>query len=174
MKVDPYNPAWPRDFREEAERLRAVFGREVVYIHHIGSTAVPGLAAKPIVDILPVVRDIDAADRLNGNMETLGYEPMGEFGLPGRRYFRSGYRDRAARRLVAGPGGAGSGAEERAWLGVVPATRRGIGPHTREGYGSADFRPRPGHPARCRAGRAPDLRSQRDASAPRGRGGYPA
>ena len=96
VKVVPYDPAWPQRFREEAERLRAVFGRELIYIHHIGSTAVPGLAAKPIIDILPVVRNIDAVDCLNGAMVELGYEPMGEHGLSGRRYFhRHYYRDGA-------------------------------------------------------------------------------
>jgi len=68
VRVVPYDPAWPRQFLEEAERLRAVFGRELVDIHHIGSTSVPGLAAKPIIDILPVVRDIGVVDRFNGAM----------------------------------------------------------------------------------------------------------
>jgi GrpB-like predicted nucleotidyltransferase (UPF0157 family) len=95
VRVVSYDPAWSRQFQEEAQRLRAALGREVIYIHHIGSTAVPGLAAKPIIDILPVVRDIRAVDGLNSNMEALGYEPMGEFGLPGRRYFRKGVERRA-------------------------------------------------------------------------------
>ena len=91
VRVVPYDPAWPQQFREEAGRLQAVFGRELIYIHHIGSTAVPGLAAKPIIDILPVVRSIDAIDSLNEAMVELGYEPMGEHGLPGRRYFHRLY-----------------------------------------------------------------------------------
>ena len=53
----------------------------------MGSTAVPGLAAKPIIDILPVVRHIEHMDSLAGEMEKLGYQAMGEFGIPGRRYF---------------------------------------------------------------------------------------
>jgi GrpB-like predicted nucleotidyltransferase (UPF0157 family) len=53
-----------------------------VEIHHIGSTAIPGIAAKPIIDILPVVREIDHVDAL-----AAGYRAWGEFGLPGRRYF---------------------------------------------------------------------------------------
>ena len=82
------NPAWPAQFREEAERLSAVFGRQALYLHHIGSTSVPGLAAKPLIDILPVVRVLSAVDALNPALEELGYEAMGEYGLPGRRYFR--------------------------------------------------------------------------------------
>jgi GrpB-like predicted nucleotidyltransferase (UPF0157 family) len=85
--VVPYDPAWPELFREEAARVAAVFGDELLSIHHIGSTAVPGLAAKPIIDIMPVVRDVEQVDRLNEAMVALGYEPKGEFGLPGRRFF---------------------------------------------------------------------------------------
>ena len=47
----------------------------------------PGLAAKPIIDIMPIVRDIHAADRHITGMARLGYVPRGEYGLPGRRYF---------------------------------------------------------------------------------------
>ncbi|MDA8345666.1 MAG: GrpB family protein [Thermaerobacter sp.] len=80
--------AWPRQFRMEAERLASVFGRHALFIHHIGSTSVPGLAAKPVIDILPVVRQIAAVDALTPSLQQLGYEAMGEYGLQGRRYFR--------------------------------------------------------------------------------------
>ena len=55
VRVEPYNPDWPAAFQREAARLRPVFGKNLVALHHIGSTAVPGLAAKPILDIMPVV-----------------------------------------------------------------------------------------------------------------------
>ena len=57
-------------------------------IHHIGSTAIPGIYAKPVIDMLAVVSDIAAVDSYAAAMEALGYEAMGEFGIPGRRYFR--------------------------------------------------------------------------------------
>lgn len=57
-------------------------------LHHIGSTAVPGIPAKPIVDILLEVSDLAELDRRASRMESLGYEAKGEFGIPGRRYFR--------------------------------------------------------------------------------------
>jgi GrpB-like predicted nucleotidyltransferase (UPF0157 family) len=60
----------------------------LVAIHHVGSTAIPRLAAKPIIDMLPEVSDISKVDALNPLMEEQGYEAMGEYGLPGRRYFR--------------------------------------------------------------------------------------
>lgn len=88
--VTNYDPNWPSAFESEAEKVKAVFGDELAAIYHIGSTSVPGLPAKPIIDILLVVRDIEQADQHNGDMIALGYEPMGEFGLPGRRYFRKG------------------------------------------------------------------------------------
>lgn len=56
-------------------------------IHHIGSTAIPNIYAKPIVDILPVVKDIKLVDSLNSKFEVLGYICMGEYGIPGRRFY---------------------------------------------------------------------------------------
>lgn len=87
VEVAPYDPAWPGLFQAEAARLAAVFGEELRAIHHMGSTSVPGLAAKPIVDILPEVHDIQRIDDLNEAMIALGYAPKGENGIPGRRFF---------------------------------------------------------------------------------------
>ena len=87
VRVVPHDPRWTGEFEREAQRLRAVFGENLVEVHHIGSTAVPGLAAKPIVDVLPVVKDIEHVDALNAALAAAGYRAWGEFGLPGRRYF---------------------------------------------------------------------------------------
>ncbi len=57
LQVVDYDPEWPGLFRREADRIRAVLGERVVRLEHIGSTSVPGLAAKPIIDILLVVPD---------------------------------------------------------------------------------------------------------------------
>jgi GrpB-like predicted nucleotidyltransferase (UPF0157 family) len=56
--------------------------------YHIGSTAIPSIVAKPIIDILPVVENIEMVDDRNAEMEELGYEALGEFGIADRRYFR--------------------------------------------------------------------------------------
>ncbi|ADL07127.1 GrpB family protein [Thermosediminibacter oceani] len=88
--VTDYNPMWPAMFEAEAAKIKEIFGDELIAIHHIGSTSVPEMKAKPIIDIMPLVRDINAVDKFNDKMIELGYEPMGEFGLPGRRYFRKG------------------------------------------------------------------------------------
>lgn len=85
-----YDPAWPSRFEREAPLLRTVFSDQLLELHHIGSTAIPELRAKPIIDIMLVVRDIGAVDALNGAMLQNGYHPEGEFGIAGRRYFWKG------------------------------------------------------------------------------------
>lgn len=87
VKVVPHDPAWAEAFRKEAATLRSVFGDEAVAIRHIGSTSVPGLAAKPTVDVLVEVRRIWAVDALNDAMVASGHQARGEYGIPGRRYF---------------------------------------------------------------------------------------
>ncbi|CAA7602325.1 GrpB protein [Acididesulfobacillus acetoxydans] len=88
--VVEYDPRWPRMFEAEANLIRGVLGEELIALYHIGSTSVPGIMAKPIIDMMPVVRDIEAVDRFNDKMIELGYEPMGEFGISRRRFFRKG------------------------------------------------------------------------------------
>jgi GrpB-like predicted nucleotidyltransferase (UPF0157 family) len=83
-----HDPRWADAFTREAERIRPAFGVLLVALDHIGSTAVPDLLAKPVIDILAVVSEVRALDAQTGHFEELGYEVMGEFGLPGRRYFR--------------------------------------------------------------------------------------
>ncbi|WP_349408782.1 GrpB family protein [Pseudalkalibacillus sp. SCS-8] len=90
VEVTPYNSEWNVRFEEEASVLRRIFGPELVTVHHIGSTSVEGLQAKPIIDIMPVVKDIEAVDAFNDQMMAIGYEPRGENGIPGRRYFQKG------------------------------------------------------------------------------------
>jgi GrpB-like predicted nucleotidyltransferase (UPF0157 family) len=87
IEIVPYNPVWPDLFEAETAQLAAVFGPEVVAIHHIGSTSIPGIQAKPIIDILLEVKEITRVDAFNEAMTRLGYTPKGEFGIAGRRYF---------------------------------------------------------------------------------------
>jgi GrpB-like predicted nucleotidyltransferase (UPF0157 family) len=88
--VRPWNPRWPKRYAREAERLRLIFGPVLVSIEHIGSTSVPGLAAKPIIDILVTATSLGEVERLTTAMERAGYAAKGEQGIPGRRYFRKG------------------------------------------------------------------------------------
>ena len=92
--VTAYNPEWPNMFEMEAEKIRQILGPNCVSIFHIGSTSVDGLAAKPIIDIMPIVKNLDAVDLVSGEFEKIGYEYMGEFGIAGRRYLRKGGEER--------------------------------------------------------------------------------
>jgi GrpB-like predicted nucleotidyltransferase (UPF0157 family) len=82
-----YSPTWPSEFEAEAERLRILLGKKLVAVHHIGSTAVPGLAAKPVIDLLPIVREMMRVDERTAAMELAGYKAWGEYGIAGRRLF---------------------------------------------------------------------------------------
>ena len=92
--VTPYKKEWTLLYKEESTHLYKVFRNEIIKIHHIGSTSVEGLLAKPIIDILPVVKNIVRIDDFNNAMIDIGYEPKGENGLPGRRYFEKGGDER--------------------------------------------------------------------------------
>ena len=88
--VNKYDPNWAKMYEKEAKLIKDVFKEELLEIHHIGSTSVKGLKAKPIIDIMPLVKDIEKVDKFNDKMIKIGYEPMGEYGIPKRRYFRKG------------------------------------------------------------------------------------
>ena len=92
--VVDYDPCWEQKYLAEAKTIRAILGENCTAIFHIGSTAVKGLKAKPIIDIMPVVRDIAAVDEKQGAFEGIGYEYLGEFGMARRRYLRKGGDER--------------------------------------------------------------------------------
>ena len=94
VKVVSYDSEWPEIYEREKNLILKILGEEAAAIYHIGSTSVPGLCAKPIIDIMPVVRDISKVDRMQSQFEAIGYEYMGEFGIPGRRYLRKGGDER--------------------------------------------------------------------------------
>lgn len=81
------DPGWPAQAAAEADRWRATVSG-LIAVHHIGSTAVPGLPAKPILDLMPVFADTASADAARSSVEALGYDWMGPYGLEGRRYCR--------------------------------------------------------------------------------------
>ncbi len=88
--VVSYNPNWKKMYKEESEKIKNILNDIIVDIHHIGSTAIPGIKAKPVIDILVEVKNIKAVDQYNNKMEELRYEVMGEHGIPKRRFFRKG------------------------------------------------------------------------------------
>lgn len=83
----PYDPTWRKLAQQEAERLKDALSIDVLEVHHIGSTAIPGIKAKPILDFVLVVRNLEELDRHTDEMESLGYVAKGERGIPGRRFF---------------------------------------------------------------------------------------
>jgi GrpB-like predicted nucleotidyltransferase (UPF0157 family) len=93
IEVVSADATWSATFDREAADLTRVFGQMLVGIHHIGSTSVPALPAKPIIDILVVLRETATIARFDGAMEALGYRVRGECldaevpGTPGRYYF---------------------------------------------------------------------------------------
>lgn len=94
VEVVEYNPNWHIEFKEEAHKLRNIFKDEIVEIHHIGSTSIPNMSAKPVIDILLEVRDINAIDSYNEKIQKIGYIPKGEYGIRNRRFFLKGENDR--------------------------------------------------------------------------------
>ncbi len=87
VELTKYNPEWANIFTVAANEIRLILKENCIQIHHIGSTAIPNIYAKPIVDVLPVVKDISLVDSLNHEFEKLGYVCMGEYGISGRRFY---------------------------------------------------------------------------------------
>lgn len=88
IQVVPYHPTWPSQFQIAAQQIQQALGDNCIAIHHVGSTAVPGLWAKPIIDMIPVVKDIYLVKQSNNAMEKQGYVVKGEYGMLFRRYFQ--------------------------------------------------------------------------------------
>lgn len=88
VEVVPHHPHWRIAFEEESQRIQLALGKNAVAVYHIGSTAIPKIYAKPIIDILVAGQSLKKVDESNSQMEALGYQVMGEYGIPGRRYFR--------------------------------------------------------------------------------------
>ncbi len=89
--IKPYRPEWGEKFAEERSRLEAVLAGHSHEVEHIGSTAVPDMPAKDIVDIALRLETMDVLSELIPRFESLGYRYFGEFGLPGREYFTKGH-----------------------------------------------------------------------------------
>ena len=94
IEVVEYNPLWPAMFIEVKQQLTSLLEDEVISIEHIGSTSVPGLCAKPIIDILVEVKSLDLLDNLTAQFTALGFVGKGENGIVGRRYFQKGGQQR--------------------------------------------------------------------------------
>lgn len=87
VELSAPNPAWVKLYSEESNKIKMILQKNLVDIYHIGSTAIPNIYAKPIIDIMPVVKNLEVVDSLNSKFESLGYTCMGEYDIPGRRYY---------------------------------------------------------------------------------------
>lgn len=85
--IEDYDPGWPRSFEAIRERIRPAIGGFVTAIEHVGSTSVPGLAAKPIIDIDVLLRSPDDLPLAIAALNGLGYQHQGTLGIPGRDAF---------------------------------------------------------------------------------------
>jgi GrpB-like predicted nucleotidyltransferase (UPF0157 family) len=92
VAIVDYDPLWPRLFEGEKTRILAATGNLLLQVEHIGSTAVPHLAAKPTIDIMAAVQQLSDSDNCIEPLERIGYEyvPEHEQEIPERRYFRKG------------------------------------------------------------------------------------
>jgi GrpB-like predicted nucleotidyltransferase (UPF0157 family) len=90
VHLSPHQTTWSARFDEEAAAVQGAFGPSVLGAEHIGSTSVPGLIAKPTIDILVGVGSLELDREVLARMELLGYTFRGEAGVPGRRFFRKG------------------------------------------------------------------------------------
>ena len=94
ITVIEYSPLWKNKYKEESLLIRNILADNCIAIYHIGSTSVEGLAAKPIIDIMAVVRSLEIVDTVAEKFSDIGYEYLGEFGIEGRRYLRKGGDER--------------------------------------------------------------------------------
>jgi GrpB-like predicted nucleotidyltransferase (UPF0157 family) len=90
VRLEKSDSAWPARFQDESTRLRRHLRDWVTQIEHIGSTAVPGLDAKPIIDIAITTPSLQNLPQIEAAMTAAGYVCKGEFGLPGRQFFTRG------------------------------------------------------------------------------------
>ena len=90
VKLEPHTEQWHRLFAEEDARLRKFIGDYVVVIEHIGSKAICGISAKPIIDIAVAVEKIANGESCVKPLEEINYEYRGEYGIAGRFYFVKG------------------------------------------------------------------------------------
>jgi GrpB-like predicted nucleotidyltransferase (UPF0157 family) len=86
VELCPYDSQWAGDAIKEGDTLAPAIGLHLLTIHHVGSTAIPGIHAKPILDLMPVVSILSELDGRKSDIMARGHEWWGEFGLPGRRY----------------------------------------------------------------------------------------
>jgi GrpB-like predicted nucleotidyltransferase (UPF0157 family) len=90
VRLTAYRPSWKRAFEREAAKLRSALGTRILRIEHVGSTAVKGMDAKPIVDLMAAVPNLAEAVHLQDDLTAVGYRRFDEDDVPGRLFFTKG------------------------------------------------------------------------------------
>jgi len=88
-----YDPSWSARFEAICADIERACGERIVCVEHVGSTAIPGMAAKPIIDVQPGLRAFEDGFACIQPLERLGYLSRGEWGMPGRHYFVRDHAD---------------------------------------------------------------------------------
>ena len=94
IKLESHNLNWSTLYENEVAIISAILSSNLISASHIGSTAISGIRAKPVIDILLEVCSLSEVDKCNKEFEKYGYESKGEFGIKGRRFFQKGGNNR--------------------------------------------------------------------------------
>lgn len=92
VRLVAYKPIWKKLYRKEEKRLRNVFGKDILDIQHVGSTSIPGVKSKPIIDIAVGIKSLKLGRKFLKTLEKLGYKYRGSMGVAGRLFFAKGSR----------------------------------------------------------------------------------
>jgi GrpB-like predicted nucleotidyltransferase (UPF0157 family) len=93
IKVLPADPGWPVEFEKIAAMIYGYIGDQIIGIEHVGSTAVPGLAAKPVIDLDVVIEDMSRLPAIIKHLDLAGFDYEGNLGVEGREAFRRRFKD---------------------------------------------------------------------------------
>jgi GrpB-like predicted nucleotidyltransferase (UPF0157 family) len=83
--IKPYSKNWVRRFWVQEKLLKNIFGKDIVEIHHVGSTSIPGMDAKPVIDVLAIVKNLGSVDNAERKFKTLGYGLLVDHVTPNSR-----------------------------------------------------------------------------------------
>lgn len=95
IRLSDYTPTWKHMYEQEVQLLKSIFNDEIIAFEHFGSTAIPGMKAKPVIDMMCIVQQIEKIDTYNDIMKAMNYDVVFEWGIEGRRLFRKGGENRS-------------------------------------------------------------------------------
>lgn len=93
VELAEYNSNWKKEYEKEEKLLKEVLGDRIIEIHHIGSTSIEGLKAKPVIDIIVVINRLDEINEIEEMLKPYDYENRGQQGVPDRYFFAKGPED---------------------------------------------------------------------------------